>query len=125
VEKVADRFPQIEMSMAYGVSMPGGDGRAGMLAVIPKTKPDKFDFQALAAHFQKALPDYAVPKFLRFKTEFEYTPTHKIKKVEARKEGFDPARVADPLYVLLPGSPAYQPLTATLYRQIMQGRYKF
>jgi citronellyl-CoA synthetase len=125
VEKVADTFPQIAMSSCYGVAMPGGDGRAGMLAVIPRTNAESFDFNGLAVHLRNALPDYAVPKFLRFKKEFEYTPTHKIKKVDARKEGFDPATVADPLHVLLPGSPAYQPLTEETHRRIMSGKYKF
>jgi len=125
VEKIADTFPHIAMSSCYGVAMPGGDGRAGMLALIPRTEVESFDFERLAVHFRKALPAYAVPLFLRFKTDFEYTPTHKIKKVDAKKEGFDPERISDPLYVLLPGSHAFQPLTKQIHEEIAQGRYKF
>jgi citronellyl-CoA synthetase len=125
VEKVADVFPQISMSMAYGVSMPGSDGRAGMLAIIPRADIENFDFERLAEHFRTALPDYAIPKFLRFKKEFEYTPTHKIKKVDAKKEGFDIGRSTDPMFILLPGSEAYQPLTDELYGRILAGTYKF
>jgi acyl-CoA synthetase (AMP-forming)/AMP-acid ligase II len=125
VEKVANTFPSVSLSMIYGVVMPGGDGRAGMAAILAETDADTFDFIGLAAHFQQALPSYAVPKFLRFRTQFEYTPTHKIKKVDARKEGFDPAKVSDPLYVLLPGASEYTPLTQELYEEIINGKYRF
>jgi acyl-CoA synthetase (AMP-forming)/AMP-acid ligase II len=125
VEEVVDTFPQISMSTVYGVLMPGGEGRAGMAAIISATKPEDFDFQGLAEHFQRVLPSYSVPKFIRFKTQFEYTPTHKIKKVNLKKEGFNPEQVADPLYVLLPGESKYKPLTEEFYSEIMAGRCKF
>jgi len=125
VEKIANAFPRISMSAVYGVVMPGAEGRVGMAAIIAETEPDSFDFKGLAEHFQKALPAYAIPRFIRFKTDFEYTPTHKIKKVNAKKEGFDPGIVADPLYVLLPGDSAYTPLTKDLYEDILDWKYKF
>jgi citronellyl-CoA synthetase len=125
VEKVVDTFPQISLSTVYGVLMPGGDGRVGMAAIISATKPEDFDFKGLAKHFQRVLPSYSVPKFIRFKTEFEYTSTHKIKKVNLKKEGFDHRIVTDPLYVLLPGEFAYKPLTEEFYAEIMAGKYKF
>ena len=74
---------------------------------------------------RKALPSYAVPKFVRFKKEFETTGTHKIKKKVLRDEGFDPKVVADPLYVLLPESDAYQPLTEDLYQEVVSGKHLF
>ena len=125
VEKVTDTFPKISMSAAYGVLMPGGDGRAGMIAVIPEGKPQDFDFKGLSAHLQRALPSYAVPKFVRMRTDFEYTPTHKIKKVNLKKEGFDPNSISDQLFVLLPGEPEYKPLTKEIYNEIMEGKHKF
>jgi citronellyl-CoA synthetase len=125
VEDVIDTFPQISLSTVYGVLMPGGEGRAGMASIISATKLEDFDFQGLAEHFQRVLPSYSVPKFIRFKTEFEYTPTHKIKKVNLKKEGFNPEQVPDPLYVLLPGESKYKPLTEEFYAEIMAGRYKF
>jgi citronellyl-CoA synthetase len=125
VEKIANTFPGISMSMVYGVAMPGSDGRAGMAAIIARTRAEDFEFEGLARHFQRALPSYAVPKFIRFKTDFEYTPTHKIKKVDAKREGFDPNKVADPLYVLLPGESEYRPLTNELHEEILSGKYRF
>jgi acyl-CoA synthetase (AMP-forming)/AMP-acid ligase II len=125
VEEVADTHSKISMSAAYGVLMPGGDGRAGMAAIISETKPEDFDFKGLAEHFQRVLPSYSVPKFIRFKTEFEYTSTHKIKKVNLKKEGFNPRIMTDPLYVLLPSESAYKPLTKRIYAEIMEGKYRF
>jgi citronellyl-CoA synthetase len=125
VEKVANTFSQVSLSSVYGVRMPGGDGRAGMVAIIPECDIEKFDLKGLAGHFQRALPAYAVPKFLRLNAEFEFTPTHKIKKVALKKEGYNPGIVADPVYVLLPGESEYTWLTADVYSEIQQGRYRF
>jgi hypothetical protein len=84
------------------------------------------DAQAvLAGHFQEALPVYAMPKFIRFKTEFDSTATYKIKKQEAKQEEFDPEKISDPLYVLLPGTAEYTPMTKELYEEIMNNQYRF
>ena len=40
-------------------------------------------------------------------------------------EGFDPGKIPEPLYVLLPGDSGYTPLTAELYREIIDGKYRF
>ena len=90
VEKVANSFDEVSLSAVYGVTMPGGDGRAGMAAIIPECDQDGFDLAGLADHFQRSLPSYAIPKFIRMSIELACTPTHKIKKVDLKKEGFDP-----------------------------------
>jgi citronellyl-CoA synthetase len=125
VEKVANTFPQVSLSSVYGVVMPGGDGRAGMVAIIPECDIEHFDFNGIAGHFQRALPAYAVPKFLRLNAALECTPTHKIKKFDLKKEGFDPGVVAESVYVLLPGESEYTPLTAGVYAEIQEGNYRF
>jgi citronellyl-CoA synthetase len=125
VEEVANMLPQISLSAVYGALMPGGDGRAGMISIIQQSDADSFDFKSLADCFQSALPSYAVPKFVRIQKDFEYTPTHKIKKVNLKMEGFDIDKVKDPLFVLLPGASEYQPLTRDIYLKIMAGEYRF
>jgi acyl-CoA synthetase (AMP-forming)/AMP-acid ligase II len=125
VEAAANTLDQVSLSTVYGVKMPGGDGRAGMIAIIPECSHEAFDLKRLCDHFQGALPSYAVPKFVRLNKDFEYTPTHKIKKVELKKVGFDPGRINDALYVLLPGEVEYQPLTAEVYQNIMDGGCRF
>jgi citronellyl-CoA synthetase len=125
VEKVANSFNQVSLSAVYGVTMPGGDGRAGMAAVIPEGDSGAFDLDGLADHFQSALPSYAVPKFIRMRTELALTPTHKIKKVDLKKKSFDPDPAGDAIYVLLPGESVYEPLTKGIYTEIQDGKYKF
>jgi len=125
VEKVVNTLPQISESTAYGVQIPGTDGRAGMLAIIPSTSVEGFDLGALAALVQRDLPSYAVPRFVRFKTEFETTGTHKIRKTVLRDEGFDPARLDAPAFALLPGTTEYVPLTRELHQQILDGQHRF
>jgi citronellyl-CoA synthetase len=125
VEKVVNTLNQVAESTAYGIQIPGTDGRAGMVAIIPGTAVETFDLKALAETVRKALPSYAVPKFVRFKEVFETTGTHKIKKKVLRDEGFDPKVVRDPLYVLLPEADTYQPLSEELYQDIVEGKHRF
>jgi len=125
VEAMANTLPQVSLSTVYGVKMPGGDGWAGMVAIIPECSLEAFDLKALCVHFQSTLPSYAVPKFLRLNKSLECTPTHKIKKVGLKKEGFDPARIDDALYVLLPGESNYQLLTDDIHADIMANQYRF
>jgi citronellyl-CoA synthetase len=125
VEKVVNTLGQVAESTAYGVVIPGTDGRAGMVAIIPATGVEAFDLKALAEAVRRGLPSYAVPKFVRFKEAFETTGTHKIKKKVLRDEGFDPNAVDDPLYVLLPEGDTYQPLSEELYKEILEGKHRF
>lgn len=125
VEKVANSFAGVSLSAVYGITMPGGDGRAGMAAIIPEGDKDTFDLAGLAEHFQRSLPSYAVPKFIRMRTQLALTPTHKIKKIDLKKEGFDPDAAGDAIYVLLPGASAYQPMTRDIYAEIQAGTFKF
>jgi len=125
VEKVVNSFPGVALAAAYGVTMPGGDGRAGMIAVVPEGTSEHLDLAGLASHLERHLPSYAVPRFLRLCSDLESTPTHKIKRVRLRNEAFDPALVADPLFVLLPGEPSYRPLTPDIHARVRDGEYRF
>lgn len=108
-------FPGVTQANVYGVQVPGADGRAGMASIVS----DKaLDLPALHAHLTAALPHYARPVFLRISKESDTTSTFKFKKTTLVKEGFDPAKVSDPLYVANPQSGAYEPITQDVYSQI-------
>ena len=64
--------------------------------------------------------------FLRLRQEQETTSTFKFRKVELKQEGFDPAKVNEPLYVLTArdGS-GYQMLSPDLFRRIQEGSLRF
>jgi fatty-acyl-CoA synthase len=59
--------------------------------------------------------------FLRQVADIETTATFKTRKQALRDEGVDPARVKDPLYVLLDRARGYEPLTPELWARIAQG----
>ena len=125
VEKAVNAFEQVFLSAVYGVSMPGGDGRVGMAAVVPTVEIAMFDLPRFSHHLLQALPSYAVPRFIRFLNEFDYTPTHKIKKAPIKAQGFELAAVSGPLYVLLPNMEEYTLLTNEIHEGIWAGNYSF
>ncbi|MFT5433866.1 MAG: citronellyl-CoA synthetase, partial [Myxococcota bacterium] len=116
VEAVAAGEPTIADVTVYGVQVPEALGRAGMMAVVPSRS--QVDRDALLARLCRELPAYAIPVFLRESRELEVTGTFKHIKHRLRDDGFDPSIVSDPLFVRLPGSNHYEPLTEGLHRQI-------
>jgi fatty-acyl-CoA synthase len=119
VELALSRFDGVLEGNVYGVAIEGHDGRAGMAAVVAR---DDLDLTALHTHLAQALPEYARPLFLRIRGNIDVTATFKQKKIDIVKEGFDPGRVADPIYFNDPQRKAFVRLDAELYRDINGGR---
>ena len=74
---------------------------------------------------QKNLPKYAIPKFIRFLTEFSTTSTLKIPKSQLKNESFNTTQITDPIYVLLPEEKEYVRLTDSIYNEIQNKKYRF
>jgi len=125
VEESISTLPDVSQAATYGVQIPGTDGRAGMAAVVSFVPVEEFNLKALAATLSRTLPSYAIPKFIRFKKEFETTPTFKVKKSVLRDEGFDPSVKEEPIFALLPGEEEYVPLTPELYQEITAGKFRY
>ncbi|MFP5357111.1 MAG: long-chain-acyl-CoA synthetase [Gammaproteobacteria bacterium] len=123
VEAVLTRHPDVEQAVVYGVTVPGQEGRAGMAALTLRTPG--LDTAGLAAFLRESLPPYAVPCFLRLQREPQTTSTFKYRKVELKREGFDPARVQEPLYVLSSGQRGYEPLQPEHHARILAGDWRF
>ncbi len=121
VAEALSLFPGIQEANVYGVVIPGGEGKAGMAALV--TAPG-FDVEALAAHLEEYLPPYARPVFLRFQQQIAATSTFKQRKVELQKQGFNPELVADPIYVRDAETGRYSLLTPQLYDNICAGTVK-
>jgi fatty-acyl-CoA synthase len=113
--------PGVREGVVYGVSVPNADGRAGMAALVVGRD---FDLAALRAHAARHLPAYARPLFVRLLPALETTGTFKPRKQELMREGFDPVRVSDPLYVDDSRAGAYVPLDPVLYTDIIDGRVR-
>jgi acyl-CoA synthetase (AMP-forming)/AMP-acid ligase II len=120
VEAALNRVAGVEQAVVYGVEVPGCDGRAGMAALT--WTPARFDGARVAKLLRDALPAYAVPLFIRLRREQEVTATFKFRKVDLKREGFDPSRIGEPLYVLDAGG--YRKLTQALHARVVTGGFR-
>jgi fatty-acyl-CoA synthase len=121
VAEVLASFHGVREANVYGVSVPGSEGRAGMAALLADAG---LDLPGLYAHVERNLAAYARPLFLRLQPELEVTGTFKLRKVELVSDGFDPARVRDPLYFADAKSARYVPLDAALHARIATGELR-
>ncbi|HUI94257.1 MAG TPA: long-chain-acyl-CoA synthetase [Xanthobacteraceae bacterium] len=120
--EVADaiaRCPGIRDICVYGVAVPSHDGRAGMAALAVD---ETFDLATLHRHVATSLPRYARPLFLRIRAGLETTATFKHKKDELIAEGYDPATVADAIYV--DDSSHYARIDKPLFERIQAGQMR-
>ena len=115
VSEALGRCRGVIEATVYGVTVPGAEGRAGMAAL--SVGPD-FDAATLHAELAARLPAYARPVFLRVAADLAHTETFKQRKDLLAAEGFDPDRVADPLYVNL--GDCYRPLDDGTFAAIGQ-----
>src|SRR5881396_651480 len=123
-QEVADVLcgaPGVTEANVYGVEVPGEDGRAGMAALV-LAGGARFDGAALHARAERHLPAYARPAFVRLVSEMDVTGTLKQRKLALAAEGYDPARVTDPLFVRDDAARAYVPLTAAVLAETQAGR---
>jgi fatty-acyl-CoA synthase len=110
--------PGVREAIVYGVAVPCADGRAGMALM---KVDEQFDFDTFVGQLE-GLPRYAWPLFVRLAAgEIETTDTFKPKRPIYVAQGFDPARIQDPLYVLDNKRRAYVPLDAERYDAIRKG----
>lgn len=122
VAEALTAFEGVDQANVYGVKIPGYDGRAGMASLVAERK---VELQELFAYLENALPQYARPIFLRITPETEITTTFKYKKVNLVKEGYDPDKVSDALFVVDTASKTYVPLDKTLFKKIAKSEIKF
>ena len=125
VENVCNASALVSEAVAYGVEIPGTNGKAGMVALKLADGVDQLDTAALCQQLNAQLPDYAVPVFMRVCRELEKTETFKYQKVGLKRAAFDPKQCDGPVYVRLPGSDDYTPVTADVFVAINRGEYRF
>ncbi len=121
VAEILNGCPGVQATNVYGVTVPNADGRAGMAALV-LADGTAFDPRAFYDHATRNLPRYACPAFVRILPEMDVTGTLKQRKVALQAEGYDPARVRDPLYVRDDPAGTYVSLTDDLHRDIGAGR---
>lgn len=124
VEHIVNEHPDVSESVCYGVEIQDTNGRAGMIAVTPHNDIS-FDPNKLIPHLNEELPSYAVPIFIREQQQLQTTGTFKYQKHTLKDEAFNPEKVNDKLWVLLPGEKAYTQVDSTLYSKIQTGEFRF
>jgi fatty-acyl-CoA synthase len=117
VAQQLSEYDDAEVINVYGVRVPGAEGRAGMAAVV--MQQDKaFDPKRLAEVAIDSLQAYARPLFVRVAEQAEMTGNYKLRKVNLRKEGYDPENFADTLYLLNTATRCYEPYSAELLAEL-------
>ena len=122
VGEIINGFEGVQFCNVYGVEVPGADGRAGMAALVLEAGLEALDAEAFSRHVAGELPPYARPLFLRVQSDIDVTGTFKMLKGDLKQEGYDLSRVAEPLYVMKPGSTAYERLDAGFADRIKSGQ---
>jgi fatty-acyl-CoA synthase len=115
VADVLSRTEGVLEVTVVGVQVPAIEGQFGLAAVVVEGELDTEAFHEVA----KELPSYAQPRFVRVLGELEKTGTYKVQKGTLKREGADPGRVKDSLYVW--DTTRYVPLTETIYEEIIAG----
>jgi acyl-CoA synthetase (AMP-forming)/AMP-acid ligase II len=121
VQEQISSWPPATEANAYGVQIPGSEGKAGMVALV---LDGEFDGRSFRDHVDSTLPPYARPLFVRVRDSLEVTGTFKLKKGSLSAEGFDPNALQDPIFFRDPAQDAYVPLTAELYEQLQKGKLR-
>ena len=115
-QRLADG-PGVKEVIAYGVPVPGHEGKAGMVALVID---GRFGARAFADWVDQELPVYARPAFLRIIKSADTTGTFKYRKMDLVADGFDPAKVEGPVYVR-GGKSGYTKLSDAARQAILNG----
>jgi fatty-acyl-CoA synthase len=121
VAEVIARYPGVDEAIVYGVKVDKLDGRAGMAAITPG---EGFVLDGLRDYLARELPPFARPIFIRIQPMMETTGTFKYRKIDLVRDGFDPAKIEQPVYFEQPGETHYVQLTPELYRLIQGGDFR-
>ncbi len=119
VEAAVGAAPGILEAVVYGVTIPGTEGRAGMVAAV--VSPD-FDLVTFRGHLIERLPDYARPLFLRIRERLEVTATFKSKRHDLVRDGYHPSITADTIYFNDPVQQRFVQLDNELFESLQSGR---
>jgi len=125
VEMLLEEVEAVNEAVVYGVEIPNTNGRAGMASIRLNVSVDEFDFSQFLHQMKTNMSDYSIPVFLSINEEVELTGTFKHVKGPLKEKGFDVQKNTDPLYVWLPKTDRYVPLTHQMQKDIEQGIYRY
>ena len=121
ISEVICRCPGVLDACVYGVAVAECEGRAGMAALVIEPS---FTLDVFYRYLVEQLPDYAHPRFIRIVGELSATETFKKKKQELMNDSYDPAIVADLLYVRDTKRSTFLPLDQAMFEAIETGEMR-
>ncbi len=121
VESILMSYKHVKLTTVYGVSVSGLPGQAGMACIVKKIDAP-WEWKDFRDFVKANLPSYAIPRFIRFRDQLEMTATLKIKKVNLRKQGFDPFIIQDILFYWNNEKKGYVELDQKDYGLILSGK---
>lgn len=68
------------------------------------------------------LPRYAIPIFIRLNDNLEFTGTHKLRKINLRKQGYDINEIKDHIYFWDSISDRYKIFDRAKYQNLINSR---
>lgn len=104
----------------YGVDVPGTEGKAGMACIVDPD--DTVDMQDFYQGVTTSVVSYARPIFVRKAKSVALTGTHKIRKVELQKEGYNIEKMNDSVYFL--GKKGYSKIDENFYNELIDGKIR-
>ena len=93
-----------------------------MTSLVLSCDVKAFDLDGFAAHVLDKLPGYAVPRFIRLKSQLEITGTFKHRKGDLKKEGFDISLIKEPVYAMDLKTRKFVKVTKTVVKNIESGK---
>lgn len=121
LENLISRFPGVIQAVAYGVTIPNTEGRAGMATAIVD---EDFDLAAFRGYLVDKVAGYAIPRFLRLTNSLPVTGTFKLQKQNLIFEAYDPSATADPIYFNDEIREAFVRIDSDLYERIIGGKVR-
>lgn len=123
VESIINCFANVEMSTVYGVEIPNSEGKAGMVS-IKLYENQKLDLTQFTQFVSENLPKYAIPIFIRVKEGLEFTGTHKLRKVNLKKQGYNINIINDRIYFWNSDSIRYEVFDDEIYTNLLDNTLK-
>lgn len=119
VENIIDSINGVEKSAVFGVQLDKYDGKAGLAAVVFKNEDAIKD---IYQHLKDNIQEASMPVFVRSVYSFEMTETHKIKKVNLKKMGWEGD--VENVYIIDHAQKEYRKITQEDINEIKKGEKK-
>lgn len=124
IENILNTHDSILLSAVYGVEIPNHEGKAGMAAIKFK-KESGFDSEEISRFFNKVLPKYSIPIFIRIREDLEITGSNKIRKSNLKNQSFKIGTINEPIYYWDSSKRKYLELDNLTYQSILEGKKEF